>query len=257
LEEAMPVSDKTAIITGAGSTRGIGRATAHALAAAGWNVAILDLNEPSAKEAASEVAERHGVQAVGIGCDVTDEASVEAALASLDGSVPPVGALVNNAGITSPTRFLEVTGEEWDRIFAVNVRGAYNITRGVAPGMAARGFGRIVFLSSVSAERGGGVFGGVAYSAAKAAQLGFARALARELGPNGVTVNSVAPGLIGTDITGGALEGERKAQLVAAIPVGRIGNVHDVADLITFLCREESGYITGVTYDVNGGAHIH
>ena len=207
--------------------------------------------------AANEVAERNGVKAVGIACDVTDEASVERALAALDGSAPPVGALVNNAGITSPTRFLEVTGEEWDRIFAVNVRGAYNITRQVAPGMAERGFGRIVFLSSVSAERGGGVFGGVAYSAAKAAQLGFARALARELGPNGVTVNSVAPGLIDTDITGGALEGERKAQLVAGIPVGRNGNVNDVADLITYLCREESGYITGATYDVNGGAHIH
>jgi 2-hydroxycyclohexanecarboxyl-CoA dehydrogenase len=253
----MPVSEKTAIVTGAASRRGIGRATAHTLAAAGWNIAILDLHEPSAKEAAHEIGERRGVQAVGIACDVTDEASVEAALASLDGSVPPVGALVNNAGITSPTRFLEVTGEEWDRIFAVNVRGAYNITRRVAPGMAERGFGRIVFLSSVSAERGGGVFGGVAYSAAKAAQLGFARALARELGPNGVTVNSVAPGLIDTDITGGALEGERKTQLVAGIPVGRNGNVHDVADLITYLCREESGYITGVTYDVNGGAHIH
>ena len=123
--------------------------------------------------------------------------------------------------------------------------------------MAERGFGRIVFLSSVSAVRGGGVFGGVAYSAAKAAQLGFARALARELGPHGVTVNSVAPGLIGTDITGGALEGDRKAQLLAGTPVGRVGNVHDVADLITYLCREESGYITGVTYDVNGGSHIH
>ena len=208
-------------------------------------------------DAANEVAERNGVKAVGIACDVTDEASVQRALAALDGSAPPVGALVNNAGITSPTRFLEVTGEEWDRIFAVNVRGAYNITRQVAPGMAERGFGRIVFLSSVSAERGGGVFGGVAYSAAKAAQLGFARALARELGPNGVTVNSVAPGLIDTDITGGALEGERKAQLVAGIPVGRNGNVNDVADLITYLCREESGYITGATYDVNGGAHIH
>jgi 2-hydroxycyclohexanecarboxyl-CoA dehydrogenase len=227
------------------------------LAAAGWNVAILDLNEPSAKDAAGEVAEQRGVQAVGVGCDITDETSVENALAALDDSVPPVGALVNNAGITSPTPFLEVTGEEWDRIFAVNVRGAYNITRRVAPGMVQRGFGRIVFLSSVSAERGGGVFGAVAYSAAKAAELGFARALARELGPNGVTVNSVAPGLIDTDITGGALEGERKAQLVAGIPVGRNGNVHDVADLITFLCREESGYITGVTYDVNGGAHIH
>ena len=253
----MPVSDKTAIITGAGSKRGIGRATAHALAAAGWNIAILDLNEPSAKDAASEVAERQGVQAVGIACDVTGETSVESALAALDGSLPPAGALVNNAGITSPIPFLESTGEEWDRLYAVNVRGAYNITRRIAPGMVERGFGRIVFLSSVSAERGGGVFGGVGYSAAKAAELGFARALARELGPNGVTVNSVAPGLIATDITGGALEGERKAQLVAGIPVGRTGNVNDVADLITFLCREESGYITGATYDVNGGSHIH
>jgi 2-hydroxycyclohexanecarboxyl-CoA dehydrogenase len=253
----MSVSDKTAVVTGAASTRGIGRATAHALAAAGWNVAVLDLDEAGAKDAATEIAERHGVQAVGVGCDVTDESSVENALAALDGAVPPVGALVNNAGITSPTRFLEVTGEEWDRLFAVNVRGAYNITRRVAPGMAERGFGRIVFLSSVSALRGGGVFGGVAYSAAKAAQLGFARALARELGPQGITANSVAPGLIGTDITGGTLEGERKAELLAGTPVGRIGNVNDVADLITYLCREESGYITGVTYDVNGGSHIH
>ncbi|MEN3299815.1 SDR family NAD(P)-dependent oxidoreductase [Pseudonocardia sp.] len=253
----MSVSDKTAIVTGAGSTRGIGRATAHALAAAGWNIAILDLDEPNAKDAAHEVAERHRVQAVGVGCDVTDETSVENALAALDDAVPPVGALVNNAGITSPTRFLDVTDQEWDRIFAVNVRGAYNITRRVAPGMAERGFGRVVFLSSVSAERGGGVFGGVAYSAAKAAQLGFARALARELGPNGVTVNAVAPGLIGTDITGGALEGERKSELLAGTPVGRVGTVDDVADLITYLCRKESGYITGATYDVNGGSHIH
>ena len=257
----MPETDKTAIITGAGSKRGIGRATAHALAAAGWNIAVLDLDEASAKDTADEVAERHHVPTIGIGCDVTDEAAVENALAALDGPLdeplPPVGALVNNAGITSPTRFLDVTDPEWDRIFAVNVRGAYNITRRVAPGMVERGFGRIVFLSSVSAERGGGVFGGVAYSAAKAAQLGFARALARELGPHGVTVNSVAPGLIDTDITGDALEGERKAALIAGIPVGRNGRVSDVADLITYLCREESGYITGATYDVNGGSHIH
>jgi NAD(P)-dependent dehydrogenase (short-subunit alcohol dehydrogenase family) len=253
----MSVSDKTAVNTGAGSKRGIGRATAHTLAAAGWNIAILDLDEGSAKDAAHEIEEQHGVHAVGIGCDVTDEASVENAITVLDGALPPVGAVVNNAGITSPTPFLEVTGEEWDRIFSVNVRGAFNVTRRLAPGMAERGFGRIVFLSSVSAERGGGVFGGVAYSAAKAGQLGFTRALARELGPHGVTVNAVAPGLIDTDITGGALEGERKAQLIAGVPVGRNGNVADVADLITYLCREQSGYITGATYDVNGGSHIH
>ena len=253
----MPVTDKTAIVTGAASKRGIGKATAHALAAAGWNIAILDLDETAAKEAAAEVADSSGVQAFGLRCDVTDESSVQAAVTSLDASAPPVGALVNNAGITSPVKFVDVTGEEWDRVFAVNVRGAYNLTRLVVPTMVERGFGRVVFLSSVSAERGGGVFGGVAYSAAKAAQLGFARALAREVGPHGITVNSVAPGLIDTDITGGALEGDTKTRLVAGIPVGRNGHVSDVADLITFLCREQTGYITGATYDVNGGSHIH
>jgi NAD(P)-dependent dehydrogenase (short-subunit alcohol dehydrogenase family) len=253
----MSVSDKTAIVTGAGSLRGIGRATAHALARAGWNVAVLDIDEASAKDAATEVGERHPVQAVGVACDITDETSVDNALTVVGGAAPPVGALVNNAGITSPTPFLKVNGEEWDRLFAVNVRGAYNVTRRVVPGMVERGFGRVVFLSSVSAERGGGVFGGVAYSAAKAAEIGFARALAREVGPHGVTVNSVAPGLIDTDIRGGQLEGDRKAQLLAGIPVGRMGSVEDVADLITYLCRPESGYITGATYDVNGGLHIH
>nr|WP_296070709.1 SDR family NAD(P)-dependent oxidoreductase [uncultured Actinoplanes sp.] len=253
----MSPSDRTAVVTGAGSRRGIGRATAHTLAAAGWHVAVLDIDEASAKDAAHEIGERHAVRTVGLACDVSDETSTGQAVDALAGSMPPVGALINNAGITSPTPFLEVTGAEWDRIFAVNVRGSYNVTRRILPGMVERGFGRIVFLSSVSAERGGGVFGGVAYSAAKAAQLGFARALAREAGPAGVTVNSVAPGLIDTDITAGKLDPERRSQVLAGVPVGRAGAVADVADLIAYLCREESGYITGATYDVNGGAHIH
>jgi len=250
-------SDHTAVVTGAGSRRGIGRATAHALAAQGWNIAILDIDETSAKEAADAVATANGVEAVGAACDITDEASVADALHVVGGSLTPVGALVNNAGVTSPVKFLEVDADEWDRVFAVNVRGAYNITRALAHGMAERGFGRIVFLSSVSAERGGGVFGGVAYSAAKAAQLGFARALGRELGPVGVTVNSVAPGLIDTDITAGKLGADKEAELLAGVPVGRKGRTSDVADLITYLCRPESGYITGATYDVHGGSHIH
>ncbi|HCA85338.1 MAG TPA: short-chain dehydrogenase [Streptomyces sp.] len=253
----MSVTEMTAVVTGSASRRGIGRATAHALAAGGWNIAVLDLDEAAAKDTADEITHRHHVRAVGLACDVTDETAVAMVVDTLTADASPIGALVNNAGITSPTRFLDVDGAEWDRVFDVNVRGAFNITRRIAPGMAERGFGRIVFLSSVSAERGGGVFGGVAYSAAKAAQLGFARALAREIGAQGVTVNSVAPGLIDTDITGGALEGERKAALIAGVPVGRSGRVTDVADLITYLCREESGYITGATYDVNGGSHIH
>ncbi|MFM9442770.1 SDR family NAD(P)-dependent oxidoreductase [Streptomyces acidiscabies] len=248
---------RTAAVTGAGSRRGIGRATAHALAAAGYHIAVLDLDKEAAEDTAREVAARHGVQALGLAADVTDADAVEAAIGAVEAALPPIGVLVNNAGITSPTRFLDVTSPEWDKIFEVNVRGSFLVTHRVAAGMAERGFGRIVFLSSVSAERGGGVFGGVAYSAAKAALLGFARALARELGPSGVTVNSVAPGLIDTDITQGKLDGERKAAMIADVPVRRIGGVEDVADVIAFLARPESGYLTGVTYDVNGGSHIH
>ncbi|WP_327672927.1 MULTISPECIES: SDR family oxidoreductase [unclassified Streptomyces] len=248
---------RTAVITGAGSHRGIGRATAHALAASGYHVAVLDLDKGAALDVAQEVADRHGVQALGLATDVTDPAAVDAAIGEVEVALPPIGALVNNAGITSPVRFLDVTPAEWDRIFDVNVRGSYLVTQRVAAGMAERGFGRIVFLSSVSAERGGGVFGGVAYSAAKAGLLGFARALARELGPAGVTANCVAPGLIDTDITQGKLDDERKAAMIADVPVRRIGEVEDVADVIAFLARPESGYLTGVTYDVNGGSHIH
>ena len=254
---ATPSTPRTAVITGAGSRRGIGRATAHALAAAGYHIAVLDLDKEAAEDAAREVAARHGVEALGLAADVTDADAVDAAVGAGEAALPPVGALVNNAGITSPTRFLDVTPAEWDRIFEVNVRGSFVVTHRVAAGMAERGFGRIVLLSSVSAERGGGVFGGVAYSAAKAALLGFARALARELGPSGVTVNSVAPGLIDTDITQGKLDERRKAAMIADVPVRRIGEVEDVADVIAFLARPESGYLTGVTYDVNGGSHMH
>lgn len=248
---------RTAVITGAGSRRGIGRATAHALAAAGYHIAVVDLDKEAAEDTAREVAARHGVEALGLPADVTDADAVDAAIGAVEAALPQVGALVNNAGITSPTRFLDVTPTEWDRILDVNVRGSFLVTHRVAAGMAERGFGRIVFLSSVSAERGGGVFGGVAYSAAKAALLGFAKALARELGPSGVTVNSVAPGLIDTDITQGKLDEERKAAMIADVPVHRIGEVEDVADVIAFLARPASGYLTGVTYDVNGGSHIH
>ncbi|KOX02263.1 short-chain dehydrogenase [Streptomyces sp. NRRL B-1140] len=248
---------RTALVTGAGSRRGIGRATAHALAADGYAVAVLDLDKESAEEAAREIAARHGVETLALAADVTDADAVDAAVAQAEAALPPIGALVNNAGITSPVPFLEVSPAEWDRIFDVNVRGGFLITQRVAAGMAERGFGRIVFLSSVSAERGGGVFGGVAYSAAKAGLLGFARALARELGPSGVTVNCVAPGLIDTDITQGKLDEDRKAAMVADIPVRRIGGVDDVAEVVAFLARPGSGYVTGATYDVNGGSHIH
>lgn len=251
------IQGRTVVVTGAGSRRGIGRATAHALAAQGWNVAVLDVDKAGAQDSATEVAQAHGVRTVGIGCDVADASEVDSAVSTVESSLPPIGGLVNNAGVSSPTRFVDVTHAEWDRIFSINVRGSFLVTHRIVPGLVERGFGRIVFLSSVSAQRGGGLFGAAAYSASKAALLGFARALARELGPSGVTVNSVTPGLIDTDIFGGRMDEERKEALRADTLVGRLGTATDVADVIAFLCREESDYLTGATYDINGGSLIH
>lgn len=249
---------QTAVITGAGSERGIGRETTRQLAAAGLAVAVLDIDETAAQRTAAVVAEEHGMPALGVHADVTDADSVDAAVSAVEASeLPSITALVNNAGITRPTKFLDIDRAEWDLVFAVNVTGTYQVTRRVLPGLIDRGYGRIVNLSSVSAQRGGGVFGGTHYSAAKAAVLGLTRALAREVGEHGVVVNAVTPGLIATDITGGLLSGERKEQIVAGIPVGRDGRTADVAGMITYLAGEGIGYVTGATFDVNGGSHIH
>lgn len=249
---------KTAVITGAGSRRGIGLETAKHLAAAGHAIAIFDIDGEAAKRSADEIATQFAVPTFGEKMDVTNEASVEAGFSLLeDSQLPPIGVLVNNAGITAPTRFLDIELVEWERIFSVNVTGTYLVTRRALPKMKEQGWGRVINLSSVSAQRGGGVFGGTHYSAAKAAVLGLTRALAREVGGFGVTVNAVTPGLIDTDITGGALDPEKKAMLIRDIPVGRNGETTDVAAVITFLASEATGYITGVTYDINGGSHIN
>ena len=250
--------DRTVIVTGAGSPRGIGRETCLRLAAAGWSVAALDLDEGAARETAALVANANGGKAVGLACDVTKSEQVDEAVSAVERDLPPpVAALVNNAGITAPTRFLDIDEEEWDRIFDVNVRGTYLVTRRVLPGLIDRGYGRIVNLSSVSAVRGGGVFGGAHYSAAKAAVLGLTRALAREAGPSGVTCNALAPGLIATDITAGKLSPEREAQIMADVPLQRQGTVGEVASMIVYLCSEDAGYVTGATLDINGGSHIY
>ena len=250
-------NDRTVIVTGAGSARGIGREACLRLAAAGWSVAALDLEEGAAQETAELAAGANGGQAIGLGCDVTKSAQVDAAVSAVESDLPPVAALVNNAGITAPTRFLDIEEDEWDRIFDVNVRGTYLVTRRVLQGLIDRGHGRIVNLSSVSAVRGGGVFGGVHYSAAKAAVLGLTRALAREVGPSGVTCNALAPGLIGTDITAGKLSPERQEQILADVPVRREGTVGEVASMIAYLCSEDAGFVTGATLDINGGSHIY
>jgi len=249
--------ERTVIVTGAGSARGIGRETCLRLATAGWTVAALDLDEGGARETAGLAAAVNGADAVGLACDVTSTEQVDAAVSAIERDLPPIAAVVNNAGITAPTRFLDIEEGEWDRIFDVNVRGTYLVTRRVLPGLLERSHGRIVNVSSVSAVRGGGVFGGSHYSAAKAAVLGLTRALAREVGPRGITCNALAPGLIATDITGGKLTPERQAEMMADVPVRRAGTVGEVASMVVYLCSDDAGYVTGATLDINGGSHIH
>jgi NAD(P)-dependent dehydrogenase (short-subunit alcohol dehydrogenase family) len=249
-------SQKTAVLTGAASARGIGRATASRLAAAGWAIAIIDIDASAAESAAEEVSSTYGVPAIGVGADVSDQGSVDAAISTIETAMPPITGLVNLAGISSPTEFLAETVEAWDRVFAINMRGTFLVTQRVLGGMIERRYGRIVSISSISAQRGGGTYSKVAYSASKAAIIGFTRALAREMGEHNITVNAVAPGPIDTDIMGGTLTDERKAAMSEDILVGRVGTRDDVAALIQFLLSGEAGFITAATYDINGGLQI-
>jgi 2-hydroxycyclohexanecarboxyl-CoA dehydrogenase len=247
---------RTAVVTGAASVRGIGHATAHRLAAEGWSVAVLDLDDDACRATAAEVADGHDVPTAGIGTDVADQASVDSALTRVEATLPPVVGLANVAGVSSPTPFLEVTADEWDRVLDINLKGTFLVTQRVVRGMVERRLGRVVSVSSVSAQRGGGTYSKVPYSAAKAGILGLTRAVAREVGAYGVTVNAVSPGPVDTDIMGGRLSDERKAELVEQLMVGRVGTVDDIAALMCFLLSEDAGFITAATYDINGGQHV-
>ena len=247
----------TVLITGGGSKRGIGRATALRFAALGYAVAILDLDTAGAEETAREATAAGSPAVFAEHVDVTDQPSVTAAVRAAETALPPVTVLANIAGISSPTRFENITLEEWERIFAVNVRGTFLVTQAVLPGLRERGYGRIVNMSSVSGQRGGGVFGASHYAASKAAVLGLTRTLARETEGQGITVNAVAPSMVDTDITQGAMTEDRKAELAATTLLGRLATPADVAGTIVFLASPDASYLTGATIDVNGGSHLH
>ncbi|BBZ79282.1 3-oxoacyl-ACP reductase [Mycolicibacterium anyangense] len=255
------MSELTAVITGAASERGIGAATARRYASEGWAVVILDLDGERSAKVAADIGNQYAVPAFGYTADVTSEESVLEAQRAVAaevaaGNLPPVGALANIAGITSPVPFLETTLDIWNTVMAVNATGTYLVTKAFLPDMIERGWGRIVNMSSVSAQRGGGVFGKVPYSSAKAAILGFTKALAREIADTGVTVNAVTPGAVDTDIRVGSTD-EQEAKLAKDIPVGRTATTDEVAAVITFLSSRDASYLTGTTVDINGGSHIH
>lgn len=249
----MLLEGRTVMLTGGASPRGIGRATARLLAEQGARVAILDLDGDAAAAAAREIGERHK----GYACDVSDRRACDAAVARAREALGPADGLLTFAGISRSTRFLDVSAEEYERVMAVNARGAWNICQAVAPDMVERRRGAIVTVGSIAAQRGGGVFGGAHYSASKGAAQSLAKALARELAPHGVRVNAIAPGLVDTDIFEGALTEERKAEIRTQIPLQRIGRPEDVAGVCAFLISDWAAYVTGTVIDINGGLHIH
>jgi NAD(P)-dependent dehydrogenase (short-subunit alcohol dehydrogenase family) len=249
----MLIKDKVAVITGGAGLNGLGFATARQMAAQGARVVILDLARAEPAKAAAALGEGH----LGLVADVTDKASCDAAVAEINKVFGRLDILVNNAGITQPRKTQDITGADYDAVLDVSLRGTLYMSQAVLPTMRARKSGAIVCISSVSAQRGGGILGGPHYSAAKAGVLGLARAMAREVGIDGVRVNSVTPGLIATDINKGLIPEDRMKGILEQIPLNRIGEPNDVAGCVVFLASDLAKYVTGVTLDVNGGMLIH
>lgn len=245
---------KFAIVTGAASPRGLGKATAKLFAEHGATVAILDLNAEQAQAAADDLP---GSGHIGLACNVIDKAACQAVADELVAKWGAVDILVNNAGITQPLKIMDIEPENYDAVLDVNLRGTLYMSQALIPHFRARKTGSVVNLSSVSAQRGGGIFGGPHYSAAKAGILGLTKAMARECAPDNVRFNAICPGFIATDITAGKLTDEMRAMVLDGIPMGRAGTADDVAGCALFLASDLSAYCTGSEVDVNGGSLIH
>ena len=239
------LENEVAVVTGA--SRGIGKAIAGHLAACGAQV-IGTATTAAGSQAITEVL---GSKGVGLELDVTDETSVEAFFEAIKANglgAPTV--LVNNAGITRDNLFVRMKDEEWSDVINTNLNSLYRMAKACARSMMKARHGRIINITSVVGAMGNA--GQVNYAAAKAGMIGFTKALARELGPRGITVNAVAPGFIDTDMTR-ELTDETKASLMQQIPLQRLGSVDDIAAAVGFLASAEAGYITGTTLHVNGG----
>lgn len=240
--------EKTAVVTGA--SRGIGAAAARALAAQGCRVAVCCRARRADAEAVAAGIRAAGGTAHVFCADVSDEAAVQAMFAEIRRVLGEPDVLVNNAGIAGQKLFTDVTAAEWDAMFGVCVKGAFHCCQAVLPHMIRRKWGRIVNVSSMWGQVGASCE--VAYSAAKAALIGLTKALAKEEGPSGITVNCVAPGVIDTEMMA-AFSAKEKAALAGETPLGRLGTPEDVAAAIAFLASEAGAFFTGQVLCPNGG----
>jgi NAD(P)-dependent dehydrogenase (short-subunit alcohol dehydrogenase family) len=244
--------ERTAIVTGGGS--GIGLAIGERLASEGSAVAIFDRDGSSAEAAAAKIVASGGT-ALGLTVDVTRRSEIDTGVADVRARLGPPTILVNNAGLQGFDPFLSIDADQWDRIIAVNLGGTFNCCQAVVPDMIEAGWGRIVNISSSSAQGGQPLM--THYVASKAGVIGFTKALALELGPKGITVNTIPPGFIDTPMLRASERqgflGKGVEHIASQVPVRRAGRPEDIAAACAFLVRDEAGYITGQVVGVNGG----
>ena len=246
----MTLENDIAFVSGA--SRGIGREIALALGAQGATVVGTATSDKGA-EAIGTYLNEAGIKGMGVSMDVTDQASIDAALEKVNGEYGAPTILVNNAGITRDNLLMRMKDEEWEAIINTNLTSIYRLSKAVLRGMMKARRGRIISIASVVGVSGNA--GQTNYAAAKAGVIGFSKSLAREVGSRGITVNVVAPGFIDTDMTR-ALPEETRNALLSQIPLGRLGNAAEIAHAVAFLASPGAAYITGETIHVNGGMYM-
>jgi 3-oxoacyl-[acyl-carrier protein] reductase len=241
---------KIALVTGA--SRGIGRAIAETLGRKGATV-VGTATTPSGADTITERLADAGIAGTGLRLDVSDESSVEQVVAQVAERFGPTGILVNNAGITRDNLLMRMKSEDWDSVIDTDLTSVFRMSKACLRGMIKARGGRIVNIASVVGASGNA--GQTNYAAAKAGMVGFTKSLAREVGARGITVNVVAPGFIDTDMTRELPEAQRDA-LLSSIPLGRLGQPEEIAELVAFLASDAAAYVTGETIHVNGGMYM-
>ena len=243
-------SKRVAIITGAG--QGMGKAVALNLASESCNIVINDLNEKSGLDTIHQINSSYDAKAIFIKGNVISKNDIENTVNSALDEFGRIDILVNNAGVLRPTKVIDIEEDEWDFVIDVNLKGTYMFSRGVLPEMQKNGWGRIVNFSSTAGKNISTV-GGAHYTSAKAGILGFTRHLAKEVAEYGITVNSVCPGLIDTEMVQSTISKELSEKYANSFPIKRLGKPVEVADLVSFLVSDKAAYITGASLDINGG----
>ncbi len=238
---------KTILVTGA--ARGIGAQIARHFIKSGCSVYVTDIDFEGARKNAAEL----GTAAIAMRMDVCNRSEVRATIEQIVRERGLIDVLVNNAGLMTQGPFLNTTDAEWDELVAVNLTGVFNCIRAVAPSMVERGKGNIINIASVSAMKGGGALGNTWYGSTKAAVVALTKGLSRELGPNGIRVNAIAPGVVETDMVKDSLTPEIRQRILARFPLARLATKEDVANLAVFLASDLSSFITGQTIAVDGG----